>query len=195
MDGRGRVGRAAGPAHIHALLAARLEALPDDERALLAHASVEGTLFHRGALEELAPASLVPGIERNLTSLVRRDLIRPDRASLGEDEAFRFRHMLIRDAAYRSLSKEMRAELHERFAAWLVRTAGSRLGEFEEIVGYHLEQAYRLLGELGTLDSDAEAACRARGGTSRVGGAQGPGAKRLSRGRQPARARRRAAPR
>jgi predicted ATPase len=144
------------PPTIHALLAARLEALPDDERALLAHASVEGTLFHREALEELAPTSLEANVERSLTSLVRRDVIRPERAGLGEDEAFRFRHMLIRDAAYRSLSKEMRAELHERFAAWLVRTAGSRLGEFEEIVGYHLEQAYRLLGELGTLDSDAE---------------------------------------
>jgi class 3 adenylate cyclase/tetratricopeptide (TPR) repeat protein len=144
------------PPSIHALLAARLEALPDDERALLAHASVEGTVFHRGALEELAPASLEASIERSLTSLVRRDMIRPDRAGLGEDEAFRFRHMLIRDAAYRSLSKEMRAELHERFAAWIVRTAGSRLGEFEEIVGYHLERAYRLLGELGTLDTDAE---------------------------------------
>jgi class 3 adenylate cyclase/DNA-binding winged helix-turn-helix (wHTH) protein len=144
------------PPTIHALLAARLEALPDDERALLAHASVEGTLFHRDALDELAPASLEASIERSLTSLVRRDVIRPDRAGLGEDEAFRFRHMLIRDAAYRSLSKEMRAQLHERFAAWIVRTAGPRLGEFEEIVGYHLERAYRLLGELGTLDTDAE---------------------------------------
>jgi class 3 adenylate cyclase/tetratricopeptide (TPR) repeat protein len=144
------------PPTIHALLAARLEALPDDERALLAHASVEGTLFHRDALEELAPVSLEGSVDRNLTSLVRRDVIRPDRAGLGEDEAFRFRHMLIRDAAYRSLSKEMRADLHERFASWLVRTAGSRLGEFEEIVGYHLERAYRLLGELGALDTDAE---------------------------------------
>jgi predicted ATPase/class 3 adenylate cyclase/DNA-binding winged helix-turn-helix (wHTH) protein len=144
------------PPTIHALLAARLEALPDDERALLAHVSVEGTLFHREALDELAPASLEGSVERSLTSLVRRDVIRPERPGLGEDEAFRFRHMLIRDAAYRSLSKEMRAVLHERFAAWLVRTAGPRLGEFEEIVGYHLEQAYRLLGELGTLDADAE---------------------------------------
>ncbi|HEY6778444.1 MAG TPA: BTAD domain-containing putative transcriptional regulator, partial [Thermoleophilaceae bacterium] len=144
------------PPTIHALLAARLEALPDDERALLAHASVEGTLFHRDALDELAPASLEGSVERSLTSLVRRDVIRPDRAGLGEDEAFRFRHMLIRDAAYRSLSKEVRAHLHERFAAWLVRTAGSRLGEFEEIVGYHLERAYRLLMELGTLEADAE---------------------------------------
>jgi tetratricopeptide (TPR) repeat protein len=144
------------PPTIHALLAARLEALPDDERALLAHASVEGTVFHRGALEELAPAPIAPFIERSLTSLVRRDVIRPERAGVGEDEAFRFRHMLIRDAAYRSLSKETRAELHERFAGWLARTAGPRIGEFEEIVGYHLERAYRLLGELGTLEADAE---------------------------------------
>jgi predicted ATPase/class 3 adenylate cyclase/DNA-binding winged helix-turn-helix (wHTH) protein len=144
------------PPTIHALLAARLEALPDDERALLAHASVEGTVFHRGGLDDLAPETLVPSIERSLTSLVRRDVIRPERARLAGDDAFRFRHMLIRDAAYRSLSKEMRAALHERFAAWAVRATGPRLGEFEEIVGYHLEQAYGLLGELGTLDADAE---------------------------------------
>jgi class 3 adenylate cyclase/DNA-binding winged helix-turn-helix (wHTH) protein len=145
------------PPTIHALLAARLERLPDDERALLAHASVEGAVFHRGALDDLAPDSLVPIVERSLTSLVRRDLIRPDQASVGGEEAFRFRHILIRDAAYRSLPKGLRAELHERFAAWAVPTVGSRLGEFEQIVGYHLEQAYRLLGELGALDSDAEA--------------------------------------
>jgi predicted ATPase/class 3 adenylate cyclase/DNA-binding winged helix-turn-helix (wHTH) protein len=145
------------PPTIHALLAARLERLPDDERALLAHASVEGAVFHRGALDDLAPDSLVPIAERSLTSLVRRDLIRPDQAIVGGEEAFRFRHILIRDAAYRSLPKGLRAELHERYAAWAVGTVGSRLGEFEEIVGYHLEQACRLLGELGALDSDAEA--------------------------------------
>jgi class 3 adenylate cyclase/DNA-binding SARP family transcriptional activator len=145
------------PPTIHALLAARLEGLPDDERALLAHASVEGTVFHRAALDELAPASLAPFLERSLTSLVRRDMIRPERATVGEDEAYRFRHILIRDAAYRSLPKEVRAKLHERFAAWGARTAGLRLGEFEEILGYHLERAYRLLGELGTIDPDAEA--------------------------------------
>jgi predicted ATPase/class 3 adenylate cyclase/DNA-binding winged helix-turn-helix (wHTH) protein len=143
------------PPTIHALLAARLEGLPDDERALLAHASVEGAVFHRGALDELVPDSLVPILERNLTSLVRRDMIRPDRASVGDD-AYRFRHILIRDAAYRSLPKETRVHLHERYAAWGERISGPRLREFEEIIGYHLEQAYRLLGELGTLDADAE---------------------------------------
>ena len=145
------------PPTIQALLASRLEALPDDERALLARASVEGVIFHRGALDELAPAPLEPVVERGLTALVRRDLIRPDRAGFADDEAFRFRHILIRDAAYGSLSKEVRADLHQRFAAWLERSAGARLGEFEEIIGYHLEQAYRLLEELAALDTDAEA--------------------------------------
>ena len=97
------------PPTIQALLAARLERLPDDERSLLAHASVEGTVFHRGALGEIAPPSLGPVAERSLTSLVRRDVICPDRASFAEDEAFRFRHILIRDAAYRSIPKEARA--------------------------------------------------------------------------------------
>ena len=145
------------PPTIHALLGARLEALPDHERSLLAHASVEGTEFHRGALDALAPESLAPDVERGLTALVRRDIIRPDRSTFVDDDTFRFRHILIRDAAYRSLPKERRAELHRRFAEWLEQTAASRLGAFEEIAGYHLEQAYVLLGELGTLDAEDEA--------------------------------------
>ena len=145
------------PPTIHALLAARLEALPDHERALLAHASVEGNEFHRGALDALVPGSLSPDVERGLTALVRRDLIRPDRSTFVDDEAFRFRHILIRDAAYRSLPKEARADLHRRFAEWVEQTAASALGAFEEIVGYHLEQAYELIEELGTVDADSEA--------------------------------------
>jgi predicted ATPase/class 3 adenylate cyclase len=145
------------PPTIHALLAARLERLPEEERALLARVSVEGTVFHREAMRELAPASLSGLVDRSLTALVRKDVIRPDRSSFPGDDAFRFRHMLIRDAAYRSLPKEARAELHERFASWLERIVGERLSEIEEIVGYHLEQAYDCLGELGPLDGDAEA--------------------------------------
>jgi predicted ATPase/class 3 adenylate cyclase/DNA-binding winged helix-turn-helix (wHTH) protein len=145
------------PPTIHALLAARLERLPEEERALLARVSVEGTVFHREVMRELAPASLQPLVDRSLVNLVRKDVIRPDRSSFPEDEAFRFRHMLIRDAAYRSLPKEARAELHERFAVWLERAPGARLSEVEEILGYHLEQAHRCLSELGPLDQDGEA--------------------------------------
>jgi hypothetical protein len=84
--------------------------------------------------------------------LVRKELIRPDRRRDGSGETYRFRHLLIRDAAYDSLPKLERAELHEQFADWLERTAGDRLADMDEITGYHLDQAraYRL--ELGPDD-------------------------------------------
>ena len=88
-----------------------------------------------------------------LMSLVRRDLIRPDRSSLAGQDAFRFRHQLIRDAAYEAAPKALRAELHERFADWLEGVGEARVEEFEEILAYHLERAHRLLlEELGPLD-------------------------------------------
>jgi predicted ATPase/class 3 adenylate cyclase len=141
------------PETINSLLAARLESLPAQERALLVKASVEGTIFHFGALAELAgvPART---LESSLATLVRRDVIRPDRSSFAGDEAYRFRHLLIRDAAYRSLSKTTRADLHERFADWLDRAAGERVGEYEEIVGYHLEQAFSCRKDIGSTDEE-----------------------------------------
>ena len=93
----------------------------------------------------------------SLGSLVRKELIRPERASLGEG-TYRFRHLLIRDAAYESIPKEARAQLHERFGRWLDRAAGER--EYEEIVGYHLEQAYRYREELGPVDDIGRAIAR-----------------------------------
>jgi predicted ATPase len=142
------------PTTLTTLLAARLEGLPSDERALLVLASVEGTQFHRSAIRELAREVPEAFLERSLAALVRRDVIRPDQSSFAGDEAYRFRHLLIRDAAYRSLSQAKRAEQHERLAAWLERMAADRLGEFEEIVGYHLEQAYRCRLERGSADDE-----------------------------------------
>jgi predicted ATPase len=145
------------PPTIQALLSARLELLPEDERGVVELASVEGTQFHRGALGELAPNRSEVSLDRSLSALVRRDLIRPDRATFAGEQAFRFRHVLIRDAAYESLRKDARAELHERFAGWLERTAGTRLPEFEEIVGYHLELAYQYVQLLRGAGADAHA--------------------------------------
>ena len=141
------------PSSIQALLAARVEGLPADQWAIVTAASVEGTVFHRGAVSDLTPDSFEPTLELNLMDLVRRDVIRPDFADFPGDEAYRFRHALIRDAAYRSLSKSTSADLHERFAGWLERAAGERLREFEEIVGYHLEQAYRCRAAIGSIDT------------------------------------------
>jgi predicted ATPase/class 3 adenylate cyclase len=140
------------PSTIHALLAARLEGLPADERAILMTAAIEGAVFHRGAVGELRPTLDTP-LEDGLRALVSRDLIRPDTVDFAGEKAFRFRHGLIRDAAYRSLPKNARADLHERYAAWLELTVGERLREFEEIVGYHLEQAFQYRAAIGPLDS------------------------------------------
>ncbi len=145
------------PPTIQALLSARLELLPEDERSLVELASVEGTQFHRGALDELAPGRSEVSLDRSLSALVRRDLIRPDRATFAGEQAFRFRHVLIRDAAYESLQKDARAELHERFAAWIERTVGNGIPEFEEIVGYHLELAYEYVRLLRGADADSQA--------------------------------------
>jgi predicted ATPase/class 3 adenylate cyclase len=149
------------PQEISAFLAARLERLPEGERTLLVRGSVEGALFHYGALRELSPELSESSLHRDLASLVRRDLIRPDRPSISGDDAYRFRHILIRDAAYDSLAKTTRAELHERFAVWLERAAGSRIGEYEEIVGYHLEQAYLCRAGLRPAEELASLGARA----------------------------------
>jgi tetratricopeptide (TPR) repeat protein len=130
---------------------------------VIERASVEGRVFHRGAVTELAPEPIRPLVRDRLASLMRMELVRPDQASFAGDEAFRFRHLLIRDAAYQALAKQTRAELHERFAAWLGRVSDDRVAEFEEIIAYHLEQAYRYRTELGPPDADAEELARRAG--------------------------------
>jgi tetratricopeptide (TPR) repeat protein len=95
-----------------------------------------------------------------LAALVRRELIRPDRAQIPGDDGFRFLHLLIRDAAYDALPKAVRAELHKRFADWL-EEYGRGIVELDEILGYHLEQAYRYREELG-LAEDEQLTARAR---------------------------------
>jgi tetratricopeptide (TPR) repeat protein len=105
----------------------------------------------------MAPEPMRAQVRDRLASLMRMELVRPDQASFAGDEAYRFRHLLIRDAAYQALAKQTRSELHERFAAWLERVASERLAEYEEIIAYHLEQAYRYRTELGPPDLHAQA--------------------------------------
>jgi tetratricopeptide (TPR) repeat protein len=95
----------------------------------------------------------------SLTALVRKELVRPDKAQLPGEDAFRFRHLLIRDAAYDALPKTRRAELHERFAGWLEKH-NTGVVELDEILGYHLEQGYLYRAELGPIDDSTEALAR-----------------------------------
>jgi predicted ATPase/class 3 adenylate cyclase len=140
------------PPTIQALVAARLDRLVDEERAVVHGAAVMGKVFSWGAVLGLVPPELRPRVGPVLQSLVRRDLIAPDPSALFGEDAFAFRHLLIQEAAYRETPKELRAELHTRFAGWLERAAGDRIGENEEILAYHLEQAARYRMELGRWD-------------------------------------------
>jgi class 3 adenylate cyclase/tetratricopeptide (TPR) repeat protein len=137
------------PPTLRALLAARLDQLDSGERRVLERGAVEGEIFHRGAVQALGPEETQ--VTPRLAALVRRELIRPDKAQFAREDGFRFRHILIRDAAYDALPKASRAELHERLSGW-VEEHGRDLVEMDEIVGYHLEQAARYKHELGQPD-------------------------------------------
>jgi class 3 adenylate cyclase/tetratricopeptide (TPR) repeat protein len=145
----GDVGTVAVPPTIHALLGARIDRLDPTERAVLGTASVMGKEFWWGAVSDLAPPAVQPAVGRSLGTLVRKGLIVPARSTLVGEDAFGFHHGLIQDATYRALPKERRAELHEGFADWIERRARDRDVEYEEVIGYHLEQAFRYREELG----------------------------------------------
>jgi DNA-binding SARP family transcriptional activator/class 3 adenylate cyclase len=139
------------PATIQSLLAARLDRLGPGERAFIERAALIGREFWPDAVCELLPAEAQPSAGKHLLTLVHRGLIHPDRSTLAGQEQLRFHHILIRDVAYRGTPKALRSELHERFADWIAR----RGEQYDEFVGYHLEQAFRYRGELGRNDADA----------------------------------------
>jgi class 3 adenylate cyclase/tetratricopeptide (TPR) repeat protein len=148
------------PASLRALLAARIDRLDPLDRALIERAAVEGRSFHRGAVAALLPGAERADVGARLLGLVRKELIRPDRSEFAGDDGFRFAHILIRDAAYDSAPKELRAELHERYAEWLEEKTADHIHEYEELLGYHLEQASRYRRELAPLDQHAVALAR-----------------------------------
>ncbi|HJU00192.1 MAG TPA: adenylate/guanylate cyclase domain-containing protein, partial [Actinomycetes bacterium] len=140
------------PPSIQALLTARLDRLEDTERAVLERAAVAGQVFEQSAVMAISPPAVRSEVPARLEALVRRELLRRAPSRLAGDQGFQFRHLLLRDATYDAIPKQARAELHELFAVWVERTAGPRLRELEEIVGWHLEQAWRYRNELGMAD-------------------------------------------
>jgi class 3 adenylate cyclase/tetratricopeptide (TPR) repeat protein len=137
------------PPTIHALLTARLDRLEPFEQSVLQRAAVVGKDFSRDAVVELSPEAERAEVAATLLSLTRKELVRPDHSGFADDDGFRFRHALIRDAAYAEVPKGVRTQLHARFAAWLEPREAT-----PELVGYHLEQAYRSGVELGAPDDE-----------------------------------------
>ena len=163
------------PLTIDALLGARLDRLDDGARMTIERASIEGQVFHRNSVVALSEEQLRPRVPAELERLTALEFIRSAQAAFAGDAAYRFRHILIRDAAYARTTKKLRAELHERLADRLAHATEARADEFEEIVGHHLEQAYRYREELGPLDEQARSSAPARRSGSRrpVGGHTG----------------------
>lgn len=141
------------PPTIKALLEARLGQLRLEERTVIEPASVIGLQFPSPAVASMAPERFKSEVEGHLQALTRKQLVQavpmPD-----EDTIYRFHHHLVRDTIYNGLLKRVRAALHVDFVRWADRINAERGRglEFEEILGYHLEQAHRYLGELGPLD-------------------------------------------
>jgi class 3 adenylate cyclase len=166
------------PPTIQALFESRLDRLDSDERAILERAAVAGRVFSQRAVRVLTPEHERSLVGKRLDGLERKQLIRPHETDFAREGTYRFRHSLIRDAAYAQLAKAARAELHERFADWLEGSGEPRTAEQEEIIGFHLEQAHRYRSELGEPEADA----LGRRATSRLASA---GRKALARGDSP----------
>jgi class 3 adenylate cyclase/tetratricopeptide (TPR) repeat protein len=149
------------PRSLELLLTARLDRLSAAERDALERGAVEGQRFHRGAVVELSEPQLRDGVADVLAGLCGSELLRPEAAAFAGEAAYGFRHVLIREAAYRSSLKSLRAELHARYADWLLQRIADRTAEYDELLGYHLEQAFRYRGELGPSDAYRHLAQRA----------------------------------
>jgi DNA-binding SARP family transcriptional activator len=158
------------PATIQALLAARLELLGPGERAVLWRAAVVGRDFPLGAVAELLPDEVRVPLRRHLLALVAKGLVQQRALPPGLGEGFTFRHVLVQQAAYRSIPKSLRAGLHERFAGWLERQPGGRAGDYDELLGYHLERTVRYQRELGRMNGQVGALARRAAGCLEAAG-------------------------
>jgi class 3 adenylate cyclase/tetratricopeptide (TPR) repeat protein len=158
------------PATIEGLLAARLDHLPPEERAVLGRAAVIGKRCGASEVAELSPEDDRPAVLQRLMALVRKELLRldedaaPDVDDLDEDVRFRFRHQLMRDAAYEGLAKHERARLHEAFADWMERMLRDRVEQLHEVIGYHFEQAAAYRKQVAGDDASVQRLARRAAG-------------------------------
>ena len=129
------------PDALHAVLGARIDALPIPERRVLQEAAVFGRVFWAAALSDTVPGIDVPA---ELRRLERRALVslRP-RSTLGDRAEYTFKHVLVRDVAYASLPAVRRVRAHAEASTWIEAMAGDRLEEFIELIAFHDVEAAR----------------------------------------------------
>ena len=148
------------PRSIQGLIATRIDALPEEEKAVLQDAAVIGRVFWAGAVASLADRSL--GEVREILGRLRvKELVVPiDPPSFSDEYESTFRHGLIRDGAYDSLPKSLRADKHAEVARWAERRAGDRVEEMAELIATHDLEALGYLDELGEVTPQREELAR-----------------------------------
>jgi pSer/pThr/pTyr-binding forkhead associated (FHA) protein len=130
-----------------------------------------GKVFWPAAVAELSPPGETPELTEHLIALVRRQLLVPGGSALAGEYGLQFSHILVRDVAYGAILKARRADLHARCAGWIERVTAERASEYGELVGYHLERAYRYLAEVDPADDRTSAiAASAAGHLGAAGG-------------------------
>lgn len=143
-DGDGSLSEAslAVPDNVHGVLLARLDLLAPEERAVAQRAAVIGRTFWQGALEDVAST---PTLSETLRELERRNFITElTTSSIANEIEYAFTHALIRDVAYQTIPRSLRAKTHDAVARWIEQTSGDRAEELAELLAYHLDQAHSL---------------------------------------------------
>jgi class 3 adenylate cyclase/tetratricopeptide (TPR) repeat protein len=132
------------PQSVQSIIAARLDSLSDERKALLQDAAVVGKVVWPGALAAIGGRSR-RAVDRDLRELERRELLTRARLSSVEREPeYRFRHTLVRDVAYSQIARRRRGESHRRTAEWLETLRPDRASDLAELLAHHYLSAYEL---------------------------------------------------
>ena len=152
LSDRGISGEAEVPESVQALIAARLDTLPPERKALLQDASVLGKVFWAGALAAMGERDLAT-VEQALHELARKELVRPARtSSMGGEREYAFWHVLVRDVCYGQIPRAARAARHQAAAAWLEAQAGERADDLADVLAHHYGAALELNEAAGITD-------------------------------------------
>ncbi|MBA3716650.1 MAG: AAA family ATPase [Actinobacteria bacterium] len=152
------------PENVQGLIAARLDLLLPEEKALLQDAAVIGKVFWPTALTAVGDHD---SIEESLHALERKEFVqRQQRSSVGGENEYAFRHLLVRDVAYGQIPRARRGEAHRRTAEW-IESFSERADDFAEMLAHHYLAALELAQATG--NEDAVLAERARAALREAG--------------------------
>jgi class 3 adenylate cyclase/tetratricopeptide (TPR) repeat protein len=155
------------PDSVQGIIAARLDTLPLEEKAVLQDAAVIGKVFWVGAVAAVG-ATDAPTVDERLHALERKEFVRRERrSSVAGETAYVFHHELVREVSYGQIPRPRRAAQHEAAAEWIDSLAGDRSDDLADLVAHHLVRALELTRAAGgasePLAERARLALRAAG--------------------------------